>query len=148
MSNEKVLFQDKQIKITNTRAIFGNRSFVMGHIASVSIGKLPKNKTLPVIFWSVAVILLGFSCLIVPLGFMELLGFVEGLGNKVLFWGIVMGFIAILFIGIGIVIVKSTRPTYAVRVGSSSGEADVLVSKDIEYLDNVVEAINEAIALQ
>lgn len=45
----------------------------------------------------------------------------------------------------GLVIAALSKPSYIVRLGSASGEADALISKDREYIQKIVNALNEAI---
>jgi len=47
--------------------------------------------------------------------------------------------------GAGIAIAVMTKPSYVVRIGSASGEANALVSKDRAFVGKIVNAMNEAI---
>jgi hypothetical protein len=56
---------------------------------------------------------------------------------------IVLGLIAIAG---GFSVSKGEHPSYGVRIGSASGESNVLVSKDKGYIETIVNAMNDAIA--
>jgi hypothetical protein len=59
---------------------------------------------------------------------------------------IIMSFILSICIGVlGIYLIGQAKPSYVVRIGSASGESDGLVSKDSEYIQKIVDAMNKAI---
>jgi uncharacterized membrane protein YvbJ len=114
---EITLYSDnKGVKITNTRAIFRNKTYVMTNISSISIG-YKKPNWLP----AIVVLLFGMACL---------------------FISPFLGFIVLI---IGCVIFYFTKGEYSVRITSASGETDAFSDKDKEYIQNIVTAINEAI---
>ena len=116
---EIVLYSDdKGVRITNTRAIFGNKTYVMTNISSISIGKKPPN-------WVPGIVVLLFGILFLLIDATRVLG--------------------IIFLIIGIVILYFTKGVYSVRVTSASGETDALTDIDKTYIQNIVTAINEAI---
>ena len=52
-----------------------------------------------------------------------------------------------LIIGIGCIIFASLlRPTHTIRITTSAGQAATLKSKDEQYVKNIIEALNKAIA--
>jgi len=53
--------------------------------------------------------------------------------------------IGLLILAGGIALAIMSKPTYAVRIGSASGESNALVSKNGEYIENIVAAMNDAI---
>jgi len=116
---EIVLYSDnKGVRITNTRAIFGNKTYVMTNISSISIGKKPPN-------WipGIIVLLFGLICLLIePIR-------IAGL----------------IFLIVGGVILYFTKGEYSVRITSASGETDAFTHTDKIYIQNIVTAINEAI---
>jgi len=66
--------------------------------------------------------------------------FVGAISEQLLFT--LLGFLA-LFGGIALAVMA--KPSYIVRIGSASGEAEGLVSKDKDYIMKIIKAMNEAI---
>ena len=125
-SPEITFYSDnKGVKITNTRAIFGNKTYIMTNLSSISIGETAPNY-LP----GILVLLLGCICLFI--------GYI-GIYKSQL---IIAGFAFLIF---GCVILYCTKGVYSVRITSNSGETDTLTNLDKMYIQNIVAAINEAI---
>jgi hypothetical protein len=59
--------------------------------------------------------------------------------------GGVIGLLGIIGIVGGITLMVRAKPTYVVRIGSASGEANALASKDRDHIQKIVDAMNEAI---
>lgn len=57
--------------------------------------------------------------------------------------GLALG--GLTFLVIGIALIVTVRPSYHIRIGSTSGEATLLTSKDKQYATSVVNAVNQAI---
>ena len=114
---------DRGVRITNTRAIIGATTYAMANITSVSMGVKPANR-IP----GSVVAILGFLILLIT-------GLLGSSG------GVIFG---VILLGIGILIAAIIKPTCIVRVGSASGEADAISSKDKKYIQTIVNAMNEA----
>jgi len=115
---------DKGVRITNTRAIFGQKTYSMNNITSVSKGYKSPNRTV------------GALCFLIG-GFLSSVLFaLEETGT-----GLFFAFIAI----VGIILFVIQKGTHTVRLGSASGEATALESKDDTYIQDIVNAVNEAI---
>jgi hypothetical protein len=97
--------QEDGIRITSARAIFGAKVYAMANISSVGMG-LTKAKRWP----GIALAILG------------LLAFRQS-----------MGLGAVLLI-LGVAWTIMVKDVYHVHIGSSSGEADVRSSKDVEHI--------------
>ena len=149
-TQETIFYQDEDILITNTRAVLGAKTYSMANITSVSLGVIPANRVPGIIVAAIGGLLAmccGCSAL-VPLGFlgdpsadtssiMVLIG-----GSAVYGIGALIG---LLILAGGIALAIMSKPTYVVRIGSASGEADALASKNREYIEHIVAAINAAI---
>lgn len=92
----------------------------MNGVTSVKQGVKPANRTAGIIMAIVGFILL-----------LSLNG-----GNKI--WGI-------LLLGVGVWIAYSAKPTGLVLLQSSSGEVQALSSQNLNYISNVVSALNQSI---
>jgi len=123
---EEVAFysDDKGVKITNTRAIFESKTYAMNNITSVSTGyKAPSRGG------AVVAVLIGILILLISIGAKSIGGSIFGL----------------LVIALGVWLYTSAKASYSVKIGSASGEATALESKDEKYIQSIVQAMNEAI---
>jgi hypothetical protein len=123
---EKAYLESKDATITTTRAIISGKTYTMSHVTSVQAAKIPKSQT-----WPVITILAGGALLL------------GGLTDTSAYGGCLGFGILLLVIGIGWAV--SNKDKYAVRIGSSSGETDALVSVNQKAIQKVVDALQEAI---
>lgn len=96
---------DNAVRITNTRAILGGKTYAMSNITSVSIVQKKINIVLVVIL-----VLVGLSSLTL-------------IGHSLL------ASLVILAVCAGLIYLL-VRPSYAVHLGSASGESEALVSRN------------------
>jgi hypothetical protein len=99
----------------------------MANITSVSIGRVPANRTPGV--------LLALVGLVVVAGCWDAAADGEPTG-------VILGAIAL---SAGVALALLVKDKYVVRIGSASGETDALVSEDRDYIETIVDATNEAI---
>ncbi len=125
---EMKFLEDTGVLITNTRAVLGDKTYALANITSVSKKIVPVNYS-PVLLMLIVGVLLG-SC-----GLQSGSQFNAGVG-----W---LGLV-IIVAGIALVVITS-RPKYAVTIGSSSGEQHALIDNDPERIQRIVDAINNAI---
>ncbi|HEY4437990.1 MAG TPA: DUF6232 family protein [Lelliottia sp.] len=118
---EKEFYRNGNVSITNARFIVGSTTYAMNGVTSVKRGQTDPSKVGPVIL---AII------------------------------GLAMVFMAAAFLtkAIGVVIViaaiawfKAIKPDYMVFLNSSSGESQALTSQDKQYIDDVINSLNNAI---
>jgi hypothetical protein len=126
MAEEIAVYQDENIHVTNLRAMLQGKTYAMANVTSVSMFTQPGNSAPGVI----AAILGGFM-LLAALPESDLRGCSAGFG--------------LLLLVVGIAIAAGTKNTYWVRIGSASGETNALSSNDRDYIQRVVNAMNEAI---
>ena len=107
---------DRGVRITNTRAIFGKKTYVMGNISSISLGQKSPNYT--------------FAIILVLCGLVSM------------FISAILGLIVCI---IGILVALFAKGEYTVKITSASGETDALVDSDKDYIQDVVNAMQEAI---
>lgn len=120
-------YQDGAVTVTNARAVLGGKTYAMANITSVSMGMRPANRVVGIVVALVGLVIAACSA---------------AAGGDASFGGILFG---ILVLGAGIALTVMAKPSYIVRIGSASGEADGLVSKDREHIQKIVNAMNEAI---
>ena len=114
---EKTFLSTPGATVTNTRIIVPGKTYAMAGITSVRSTVISAKRGLP-IFIALAGLFLFFV--------------------QQPAWGV------ILSVG-GIVWAFAIKDTYAVAINSASGEIQAVVSKDQEYIDGIVRAVNEAI---
>ncbi|MEG3128141.1 DUF6232 family protein [Pantoea cypripedii] len=118
---EVEFFNDGKVSVTSARFRVGASTYAMQGVTSVKRGQKDANK-FPAI-------------LMVIIGIITLLG-AEHLSAKA---------IGGVLIVLGVVIFKKLKPEFSVYLNSSSGESQALQSKDKEYIDKVINALNESI---
>lgn len=119
MEAEKVFYQDSNVLVTQARLIVFNKTYAMRNISSVSM--FVKHKTLTK-FFSLALLLVGLF----------------GIFQEVY----TLGFLSTIVAGILLFLMKDE---FIVQISSNSGDNNVLVSKNKDYIQKVVNAVNEAI---
>ena len=124
---EAVIFKKGTVRITNMRAIIGNKTYVMSNVTSVSVAKQKPNYALLII--------------IVPLLVGGLFATFGGLSQQ----DLNVGLAGIAALALGIWMLRSARTKYIVKIGSASGESNALRSQDEGYIREIVKAMNEAI---
>lgn len=117
-NKEVVFYQDQHVTVTQARFISQGKTYAMSNISSVSLFEIKRSRALEVLM-----IIIGLSML---------------LAGSVRIFGV-------LIIIIAIALFFLLKNSYSVRIQSTSGEADGLISKDSEYVNKIVSAVNEAI---
>jgi len=122
---EVTVFEEGSVKITNLRAIFGTKTYAISNITSVNRRKRPPSNAS--IWWIIVGVLLSLI----------------GLFSLREFWGSLVLGLAIIVAGA--YSFYNSKTVYIVKIGSASGESNVLESHDQIYIKRIVEAMNEAI---
>ena len=133
--SEKVFFKDESVFITNTRAVLEDKTYAMANITSVSWESIPPA--------------LGdyatFGMFLILAGFISALLALSTLSYSFNLFTVLLVIIGVAVGFVGLRINKLPKPTYVVKIGSASGESDVLYAKDKDYINRIVNAINAAI---
>jgi len=125
MATEPTFYSDEQgVRITPTRAIFGSTTYAMANITSVARGEAPARRKPGII-----IAILGLIIFVACISFESVEGVVVG----------------VVVLGLGILIAAIAKSTYHVKITSASGEAEATSSKDKQYIDSIVMALNEAL---
>lgn len=117
IQNETTFYQDSLVTVTQSRYITQSKTYAMRNISSVHVFEIVKSKVTPILM-----ILFGIPFLF----------------SGSVFW------IGLILIGLGILIVFNIKNEYTVRISTNSGEADSTISKDKEYIQKIVNALNDA----
>ena len=115
--NETTFYQDSLVTVTQSRYITQSKTYAMRNISSVHVFEIEKSKAVPILM-----ILLGLPFLL----------------SRNVFW------IGLILIGLGILLLFNIKNEYTVRISTNAGEADSTISKDKEYIQKIVNALNEA----
>lgn len=122
---EKTIYEQGNIKISNLRAVFGEKTYAMSNITSVSKSSDTPN-----------------GCFVIGLILGGLLAGVFGLSDGLDWTWIISG---VVLFGAGIALARSTRANHTLQIGSSSGEIKALTSQDETLIKELVDAVNKAI---
>jgi hypothetical protein len=116
---EKVFYQDTNVTVTQSRFIANGKTYAMSNISSVAIFKKVKSR-----LFQILLIIVGLAVCFTS-NDAKILGFVIA----------AIGCLALYF----------TKDEYSVRITSNAGEADGFISKDQQYIQKIVTAVNDAI---
>jgi len=124
---ETTILQEGLVKVTNLRTLIGTQTYSVSDITSVNLTKQAKSYR-P--FWLVIVGVL-----------LILWANVDETGQFVEFFNI--GGVLVV---IGITAFIWAKPSYMVQIGGPAGEKSILRSSNISFVQEIVKAINNAIA--
>ena len=118
---EKTFLQNGNITVTQSRFIVDSKTFAMRNISSVQVGVIPAKR--------------GFGILLILIGIILLVS------NDTRTGGIVV-------IAIGALFAYLPKDQFTVRISTNAGESDSLMSKDRQFIQKIVDALNEAMVHQ
>lgn len=118
IQNETTFYQDSSVTVTQSRYITQSKTYAMRNISSVHIFEIEKSRAIPILM-----ILFGIPFLF----------------SGDIFW------IGLILIVLGILILFSIKNEFAVRISTNAGEANSIVSKNRDYVQKIVSALNDAI---
>ena len=116
--NETKFYQDGFVTVTQSRFVTQSKTYAMRNISSVHVFEIIKSKTKAVLM-----IIFGLFFLF----------------SKDIFW------VGLIIIALGIWWLISIKNEYAVRISTNAGEANSIVSKNKDYIQKIVNALNDAI---
>jgi hypothetical protein len=130
---EQVYFKGGGVRITSTRAIFDSKTYALAGITSVEGREIPPDHTLPVL-----PILLGVVLFVGGI-------FAAGADTMSRGVGISLIVLGLAVVGLGVLWASRIRPRYAVIICTAATERKALISPDKHYVDEIIDALNEAI---
>ena len=145
INKERIFFQQNNVLVSQSRLVIGDKTYVLRNISSVSTAsnywvKKP-SKTLYKVLIGFASALLLFQYQTISISKM-----LKTAHSSISY---VIIFICIALIIFAIYKISKLKPeyfyNYYVRISSNSGTSDVLSSPDKQYIEKVVEALNQAI---
>lgn len=117
---EKDFYSNGNVSITNSRFIVGSTTYAMNGVTSVKRGETNPSKVAPIIMCIIGAIAL-----------------INGTATSFL--------VGAILIILGVLWFRAIKPEYIVFLNSASGESQALSSKDRKYIDDVINALNNAI---
>ncbi len=121
-AKEKIYYSDGAITVTSTRAVLGGKTYAMANITSVSLAENQQGA--------------GCGCALLAVGGFFALFLMSGDTVALGFFGLVLGIIGVFVM---------SQNSYVVCIGSASGETNALQHSSREYIQTIVDAVNQAI---
>jgi hypothetical protein len=130
---ETSFYSDQRgVRVTNTRVIFGNKTYSLANVSSVSVFTLAASR----IWWIIIGGVLGLFGIVGSLG--QLSSSAQGGSLACSFFLVATGG---CFLAFGIL----RKDSHFVRLTASGGETNAWTSPDLSYIRAIVNAVNEAI---
>lgn len=117
---EKAFFNQGNVSVSSARFIVDGQTYAMNGVTSVKTGRKDPSRWGPIILGIVGLVSLG--------------GAAAG--------SVILG---LTLIGLAVFWWTKQKPELSVVLSSASGEAQALKSKDAEFINGVIEALNSAI---
>ena len=144
-SKEKVYYDEGNVKITNSRAILDNKTYVLKNISSVTVNTI-EHKAIK--FSGLLEYFIGAVFLLTFVGSLISGQYSESITTSLIYFGLggACCYYAYSKSKKNIPAWETpARDEYSVRIGSNAGETDGLISEDKDYITKIVNAINDAI---
>lgn len=129
---ERTYYSQGGVTITSTRAVVGATTYAMANITSVSMGVVPPSRG-----GGIALAILGIIVLVCSGG----ISFEPSLSTVVT----VGGLVGVGLLVLGIILAVRAKAQYVVKIGSASGESNLLSSPNQRYIRAIVDAMSNAI---
>jgi hypothetical protein len=147
---ETIILETDNIRITDRRAFIGWKTYEIEDIISVNLVEKKLNRAAgkALVIASLISLVIGIlSCLAaLYIPFISMMEEYSGLPRiNMHFLFAVLG---LLFIYLGSIGWESDKPTHIVQIEIPSGKSRALETKDKEYVERIIKAINDAIARQ
>ena len=125
MPEEITYYSDDRVQVTSVTAVFGDKTYAMANITSVSTTRKAANRTLGMVIMVVGFVITAM-----------------GLTGDISIPGTILG---LLVLASGFLAIRVPKDNYRVTFRSASGETVALVSPNREYVEGIVAAVTEAI---
>lgn len=126
-AGEITYWEDSEATVTSTRAILNKVTYAMANITSVRSNRIEPDEGLAVL--AVLAILIGIIGLLCGIGYRS------GIA-------VAIGFVVA---ALGFWVCQTLKPSFVVVVGAAGGETHALVGKEKKTIDDIVNAISQAI---
>jgi len=126
MAEETEIYTIDDIRITNLRAVFGQKTYSIANITSVEAQEVPAN-----------------GCAVIFIVFLGIAFIIGGASGSRVDWGVLI--IGVLFAAGGVYGFANQKPTHSVTLTTAGGEVKAYTSTDKSVITKIVEALNTAI---
>ena len=134
-SEEIAYFASDDVLITNSRAVFGSKTYAMANITSVAMTWTNIDRWLGAI-----AVALGVAVFVYWLGWQWWPGWLFESSD---YFTVAVG---LILVGGGVLCVVLAKRRYTVQIASASGESEALVSTNGDYVERIVDAVQQAIS--
>jgi hypothetical protein len=135
VKEETTIYEQGNIKVTNARAMFGDKTYSISNISAVELETTPPNNTIGGLLIVIGVFMVIFA----------ITTFIPSQNALRPDPNITMFILGILLAVGGYFGTRSAKSSYTVKFSSSSGEVKAMTSNDKESIKGIVDAINTAI---
>lgn len=126
MPEETTIYQDQTIHITNLRAVIEGKTYPIANITSVEMLTQSPSGLLPMVLFIIGGFMVIFSFSDIAERISQLIG-------------------GLLMIGVGVLVVRASNPTYIIQLATAAGEVKAMQSTDRDHISKLTEALNQAI---
>jgi hypothetical protein len=143
MMQEKVIYTDgRDVTVTDTTLQVKKQEYKLNGVTRCGVNVLQPKRApgIVLLLLGIGLIVAGIMKAIDPMVVpdMELAGNLVSANTLAIWSGAVLSLIGVLLLGL-------VRERYAVRIATAEGEKDALVSDRKEYVNQIVDAINQAV---
>jgi hypothetical protein len=147
MTTENVLYQDQAIRITPTRVIVGKRTHLVADLKSAAVARVTGTSTASCLLVAVGLGVCGLAgYLASAASTMKVDGFPNADTQSIGVFLFIVLVIGLLLFATGAARIFLQKPHYAATVAVAAGQFSLLVSPKQDYIQRIVNALNEAIA--
>lgn len=126
MAEEIIIYENKDIKITNLRAVFSEKTYSIANITSVESQTIPPNTTL-------AMVLFVIGLMLFILGIADY----QSKASFIIY--------SLFAFGLFFILKRSATESYSVNLTTAAGEVKAYISDNQETTKHIVDALNNAI---
>ena len=124
-AGEQVFYEAPGVKVTNSRFVVGEQTYVMRHITSVKPARVDPNRSAPILLLALGVVMLLFWFL-----------------DREVFAFVIFGTLLVLT---GVAVLATLKPRRSVVLTTEGREVAALENADEPLIDKTVDALNAAI---
>jgi hypothetical protein len=142
MNTDKVYYTDgHDVVVTSSTLKVHNKEYRLPGITRHGLNTLKPQRAPGLFLFIIGMLIVVIGAYqLVPPGFVENT-FIMNRWVTVNDWAVVFGAVIGL---IGLLIAMLVKPKYTVRIATAEGESDVVVSKQREYIRQIIEGLNKA----
>lgn len=144
MMPDKILYTDgHNVTVTDSKLQVKKHEYMLNGVTKCAVTVIKPNRTPAVVSLLIGIGLIVAGLLtLIPSGIFPDLA----IGNKLVGPNTMSVWIGTALALVGLLILGVSRERYAVRIATAEGEKDAVVSNRREYINQIVDAINQAVS--